>query len=84
MPTYGQKALVRYPAVYVVCHICTSAQKKTPPTYWKALVNLRARLGHFDAFILRLVDNLLNYKTIILLKGIIKWHLTHTQRPWLA
>ena len=39
----------------------------TRPTYWKALLSLRGHLGHFDGFILRLVDNLLHNKTIILL-----------------
>ena len=31
------------------------------------MLSLRGRLGHFVAFILRLVDNVLNNKTIILL-----------------
>ena len=35
--------------------------------YWKALLSFRGLLEHFDAFSLRLVGNLLNNKTIILL-----------------
>ena len=76
MPIYGHEALVIcHPYIadiprYMQFAIFGSALKKTRPTYWKALLSLRGPidpLRHFNTFILRLVVNLLNNKTSILL-----------------